>query len=57
MWPNKLKELGIETQFAPLGHPQSNLSECRMKEIGKLCKTDCHQPHKKWPELLPKITE
>jgi hypothetical protein len=46
VWPIKLKELGIETQFAPLGHPQSNLSECRMKEIGKLCKTDCQQPHK-----------
>jgi hypothetical protein len=48
---NKLKELGIEIQFSPLGHPQSNLRECRMKEFGKLYKIDCHQPHKKWPVL------
>ena len=57
LWPNKLKELAIETQFAPIGHPQSYPSEGRMKETGKLRKIYCHQPHRKWPELLPKIEE
>jgi hypothetical protein len=28
-----------------------------MREIGKFCKIYCHQNHKKWPELLPKIEE
>jgi len=55
--PNKLKELAIETQFAPTGHPQSNPSEGRMKEHGKLCQIYCHQSHRKWSELLPKIEE
>jgi hypothetical protein len=26
-----------------------------MKEIGMFCLIYCHQQHKKWPELLPRI--
>jgi hypothetical protein len=28
-----------------------------MREIGKACRIYCHQNHKKWPELVPKIEE
>jgi hypothetical protein len=52
-----LAKLAINVRFSPVRHPQANPSERCMREIGKFCRIYCHQAHKKWPELLPKIEE
>lgn len=56
-WCKKLATLGIDVRFSPIRHPQSNPSERCMREIGNFCRIYCHQAHKKWPELLPKMEE
>lgn len=54
-WRKQLQEHGIEVQFTPVRHPESNPSERCMRELGKFCRIYCHDSHKKWVELLPYI--
>lgn len=51
-WKGTLKDMGIETKFSPIRHPQSNPSERVMRGLGTYFKTYCHEAHKKWPELV-----
>jgi hypothetical protein len=54
-WIKPLQQKGVEIRFSPIRHPESNPCERYMREIGKFCRTYCHQNHKKWAELTPHI--
>jgi hypothetical protein len=54
-WKNELVGIGVDIMYYPVHHPQANLSERCMREIGKFCRIYCNETHKKWPELLSHI--
>ncbi|PNF28365.1 hypothetical protein B7P43_G17307 [Cryptotermes secundus] len=54
-WKKALNELGIQTRFSPIRHPESNPTERVMRELGKYFRIYCHIAHKKWPELVQLI--
>jgi hypothetical protein len=56
-WVLGLEGAGIGIRYSPIRNPQSNPVERYMREIGKACRIYCHQNHRKWPELVPKIEE
>lgn len=47
-WTESMKELGIQVVFSSIRRPQSNPSERVMREIGRLCRTYCHEQHTRW---------
>jgi transposase InsO family protein len=46
-WRNKLAGIGVDVMYSPMRHPQPNLSERCMREIGKFCRIYCSETHKK----------
>ena len=56
-WKRKLSEHEVEVRFSPVRHPQSNPSERIMKELSKFCRIYCHQNHRSWADLLPRIEQ
>jgi hypothetical protein len=54
-WRKALSELGIETRYSPIRHPESNPTERVMRELGKYFRIYCNTTQKKWPELVPHI--
>jgi transposase InsO family protein len=57
VWKNKLAGIGVDVMYSPIRHPQTNLRERCMREIGMFCHIYCNETHKKWPELLLHIEE
>jgi hypothetical protein len=56
-WKKKLSEHEVEVRFSPVRHTQSNPSERIMKKLSKFCRIYCHQNHRSWAELLPRIMQ
>jgi hypothetical protein len=56
-WKKILSELGIQTRYTPVRHPESNPTERIMRELGKYFRIYCQHTQKKWPELLPYIED
>jgi hypothetical protein len=54
-WKKALSDLGIQTRYSPIRHPESNPTERVMRELGKFFRIYCHTIQKTWPELVPHI--
>lgn len=55
LWVSTLNDLGVQTIYSSIRHPQSNPSERSMKELGRLCRLYCHQDHTSWVDLIPHL--
>lgn len=55
VWITTLNDLGVQTIYSSIRHPQSNPSERCMKELGRLCRLYCHQDHTSWVDLIPHL--
>jgi hypothetical protein len=56
-WRKTLTELGIEVRYSPIRHPESNLAERIMRELGKYFRIYCNETRKKWPEFVGHIEQ
>lgn len=57
LWKNTLNELGIKSIHTTVRNPRPNTTERVNKEIGRLFRTYCHQNHRGWNTILPKLEE
>jgi hypothetical protein len=56
-WKTTITDLSNEVRYSPLRHPESNPTERIMRELGKYLLMYCSETHKKWPELVPYMTD
>jgi len=56
-WQETLKTRGIIPIHSSVYHPQSNPTERVNKEIGKICRIECHDKHTRWPQVVQLIED
>ena len=54
-WKSRLQSENIQAIFSLIHHPQSNLTERIMRELGRLFKTLCSDAHTKWAQYISHI--
>lgn len=54
-WGEKLKNVGIKVLFSSIRHPQGNLVERVMREIGRMFRTLCSEKHTRWPACVSNV--
>jgi len=54
-WQTSLKKYNIQVHHTSIYHPQSNLAERVMRELGRMFRTYCHTKHSNWPQYVPYI--
>lgn len=55
LWRKLLSELGIKALYTTVRNPRPNITERVNKELGRIFRTYCHNSHKSWNTILPKI--
>lgn len=56
-YEKKLAEWGIVTSYTSVRHPQENMVERCMRELGRLCRTYCEKTHQAWAWYLPDFAD
>jgi hypothetical protein len=51
-WTEELERQGIKSYKSAVYHPQSNLSERPLREVGRMLRLHCHANHVKWIEYV-----
>lgn len=54
-WQTTLHKLNIYVTHTSIYHPQSNLAERVMRELGRMFRTYCQEKHSSWPQYVPYI--
>lgn len=56
LWRSRLAECGVTVIHTSVRHPQANPVERVMRELGRLCRTFCHDHHRRWAYELAHFT-
>ena len=51
-WKARLEGLGVTVLFSSIRHPQSNLVERQMREVGRILRTYCSGRHTNWAKYV-----
>lgn len=55
LWRQRLEQSGMIAKFTSVYHPQSNMAERVMRELGRMFRTYCHAKHTTWPSYVSRI--
>lgn len=57
LWRRTLWEEGIKTIYSSIRHPESNVSERYLRNVGTILRTLCHQKHQSWAIYLRQVED